>query len=272
MHTFFFFDSRFVLENYVWILCGSNHLKCTVYFLNNPRSNPLPLEFLPKYNYPVMCMSLSAKVLTHRSKTGLLPSLLSSLYTWRVRERLLQRLFLIHSYGHKSFLSLHSSYFPELFSLSPEAHTLPGCCCPSHDPAYMSLSWRFSHYHYPPLVGVVLLVPTQSALAPLTVPPIILDCQFLESRDHAWFFSAAPTLSGPLVGFCGLNIHAFKSSLSGHLGGSVVEHLPSAQGIILETQDRVPRWAPWMEPASPSACASASFCVSLMNKEFKSFK
>ena len=31
---------------------------------------------------------------------------------------------------------------------------------------------------------------------------------------------------------------------------------PSVQGVILETQ--VPRLAPYMEPASPSACASAS--------------
>ena len=48
------------------------------------------------------------------------------------------------------------------------------------------------------------------------------------------------------------------------LGGSVVELLPSAQGMILESRDRVPRRAPCMEPASPSACVSAalSLCVS----------
>ena len=42
--------------------------------------------------------------------------------------------------------------------------------------------------------------------------------------------------------------------------------LPSAQGVILETRDGVLRWAPCMEPASPSACVSASLSVSLMNK------
>ena len=44
--------------------------------------------------------------------------------------------------------------------------------------------------------------------------------------------------------------------------------LPSAQGVILETWDGVPRRAPCMEPASPSTCVSASLsvCVSLMNK------
>ena len=32
-------------------------------------------------------------------------------------------------------------------------------------------------------------------------------------------------------------------------------------GVILETWDRVPHQAPCMEPASPSACVSASLCV-----------
>ena len=41
---------------------------------------------------------------------------------------------------------------------------------------------------------------------------------------------------------------------------------PSAQGVILETRDRVPRQAPCMEPASPSACVSASLSLPLMNK------
>ena len=36
----------------------------------------------------------------------------------------------------------------------------------------------------------------------------------------------------------------------GFLGGSV------AQGVILESPDRVSHWAPGMEPVSPSACVS----------------
>ena len=48
----------------------------------------------------------------------------------------------------------------------------------------------------------------------------------------------------------------------GRLGGSVVEHLPLAQGVILETRDWVPHQAPCVEPASPSACVSASLSVS----------
>ena len=59
--------------------------------------------------------------------------------------------------------------------------------------------------------------------------------------------------------------------MSGRLGASAVEHLPLAQGVILESQDRVPHQAPCMEPASPSAFVSASLSVYLMNKQIKSF-
>ena len=52
----------------------------------------------------------------------------------------------------------------------------------------------------------------------------------------------------------------------GHLGGSVVEHLPLAQVVILGSWDQVPHGAPHREPASPSAYGSASLSVSLMNK------
>ena len=53
----------------------------------------------------------------------------------------------------------------------------------------------------------------------------------------------------------------YGGSLGMGLSGSA---LLSAQGGILETRDGVPRWAPCMEPASPSACVSASLslCVS----------
>ena len=57
-----------------------------------------------------------------------------------------------------------------------------------------------------------------------------------------------------------------QMDLQGHLGGSVVECLPLAQVVILGSWDRVPHQAPRREPASPSACVSASICVSLMNK------
>ena len=41
-------------------------------------------------------------------------------------------------------------------------------------------------------------------------------------------------------------------------------HHDQAQGVILETQDRVPRLAPCMEPAPPSACVCV--CLSWINK------
>ena len=52
----------------------------------------------------------------------------------------------------------------------------------------------------------------------------------------------------------------------GHPGGSVVEHLPLAQDVILDSWDRVPHRAPCMEPAFPSAYVSSSLSVSLVNK------
>ena len=54
--------------------------------------------------------------------------------------------------------------------------------------------------------------------------------------------------------------------LVGCLGGSVVECLPLAQGMISASWDRVLHQAPCREPASPSACVSASLSMSLMNK------
>ena len=54
--------------------------------------------------------------------------------------------------------------------------------------------------------------------------------------------------------------------------GSAVERLPWTQGVTPGSQDRIPRRAPCMEPASPSAWVSASLSVSLMNEYTKSFK
>ena len=54
-----------------------------------------------------------------------------------------------------------------------------------------------------------------------------------------------------------------KSQILGSLGGAAVWRLPLAQGTILESQDRVPRQAPGMEPASSSACVSASLSLSV---------
>ena len=64
------------------------------------------------------------------------------------------------------------------------------------------------------------------------------------------------------------DITFFKRCCEGHLGSSVVEHVPLAQVVILESWDRVSHGASHKEPASLSAYVSAylSLCVSLMNK------
>ena len=53
-----------------------------------------------------------------------------------------------------------------------------------------------------------------------------------------------------------------KTQTLGHLGGSVVASLPSAQVVIPGSWDQVLHQAPCGEPVSPSACVSASLCVS----------
>ena len=50
------------------------------------------------------------------------------------------------------------------------------------------------------------------------------------------------------------------------LGSSVVESLPLAQGMILESQDGVPHQAPCAESTSLSVCVSVSLSVPPMNK------
>ena len=46
----------------------------------------------------------------------------------------------------------------------------------------------------------------------------------------------------------------------------MVECLPWVQVVILGSWDQVLHWAPHRESVSPSACMSASLCVSLMKK------
>ena len=52
-----------------------------------------------------------------------------------------------------------------------------------------------------------------------------------------------------------------RETSEGSLGGAMVWHLPLARGAILETRDLVPRRDSCMEPASPSACVSASLSL-----------
>ena len=52
----------------------------------------------------------------------------------------------------------------------------------------------------------------------------------------------------------------------GRLGGSVVENLPLAQRMVLESQGQLPHQAPCMEPASPSAYVSVSVSLSVSHE------
>ena len=55
--------------------------------------------------------------------------------------------------------------------------------------------------------------------------------------------------------------NTLEGDFRGRLGGSAVQCLPLAQGVILESQDRVlylASWASCMEPASPSASVYVS--------------
>ena len=95
----------------------------------------------------------------------------------------------------------------------------------------------------------------------LLLLPVFLFCQKIGLITPAFFwfmlafYALHPFVSNLLMSFC------LKCYL-GHLGDLAVECLPSAQGVIPGSQDRVPRRAPCMEPASSSVRVSASLCVS----------
>ena len=57
-----------------------------------------------------------------------------------------------------------------------------------------------------------------------------------------------------------------RASLYGYLGGSVVEHLLSAQVMIPGSCDGVLHQAPYGEPDSPSAYVSASLSLCVSHK------
>ena len=65
-----------------------------------------------------------------------------------------------------------------------------------------------------------------------------------------------------------------KEGNGGSLGGSAVWCLPSAQGMILETRDRVPHWAPgaWSLLLPLPMSLPLSLCVTIINKYIKFLK
>ena len=59
--------------------------------------------------------------------------------------------------------------------------------------------------------------------------------------------------------------HEQKMVRVGHLGGSVVEHLPLAQGVTQGSWDQMSPWGS-LQGACFSLCLYLPLCVSLMNK------
>ena len=68
---------------------------------------------------------------------------------------------------------------------------------------------------------------------------------------------------GPLAMALGTMVLICLRKITGQTGGLGGLTPPSAQGLILETQALSPASAPCMEPASPSACVSASLSLSM---------
>ena len=89
----------------------------------------------------------------------------------------------------------------------------------------------------------------------------------LSPAELIFFFFLKSYFNGIASLTCFFQLKSLWKGQPGWLSGLA---LPLAQGLILETPDRVPRRAPCMEPAYPSACISASLSLSLslslMNK------
>ena len=109
------------------------------------------------------------------------------------------------------------------------------------------LLWTFCHQSANRLSLSILYLP--SGIDRIILPRVC-QCCFHQS-----------TMTCVLVRGDGLYVF-----VKGLLGGSVIEHLPLAQVVIPGSWDRDPHQAHHSEPASPSACLSASLSVSLMNK------
>ena len=78
----------------------------------------------------------------------------------------------------------------------------------------------------------------------------------LKSYGSTWLQGVSQMVGVSVLFFLSLLLK-MEMVLKGHLGGSAVECLPSARGMIPRSWDPVPHGAPCLE----SACVSASLCV-----------
>ena len=129
----------------------------------------------------------------------------------------------------------------------------------SHFSFSLSLNWKNEHPStYPAPVmnrwsgtdALWLLVVSQKRFWESVVEP---DCLGLSPH---WFLLAWSR------GISTWHVFSSNNRGEGRLGGSGVEHLPLAQGMIPRPWDWVLHWAPRREPASLSAYVSASLCIS----------
>ena len=95
----------------------------------------------------------------------------------------------------------------------------------------------------------------------------MLNSEGEQSEKATWYMIPTPGYSGKDKAMAAGNVCVVTRRVAGGLlGGLAVERLPLARVVTLGSWDRVPHRVPCMEPASPSACVSASLSVPLMNK------
>ena len=131
-----------------------------------------------------------------------------------------------------------------------------------------------------PLLGALMM--TLGPLIPESSPHLLIgnhnsicnhNSLFPCNLTHLWVLRTEDILcrgKGILPTTCNLEKailgdprRKLESWKRGTLGGSVVEHLPLAQGLIPGSWDQVPQRAPHREPTSLSAYVSTSFsCLS----------
>ena len=94
-------------------------------------------------------------------------------------------------------------------------------------------------------------------------PSLCLPDPLSQQTYSCWAQVWTPS-NPPMLLFGDLALIVFQIIMDplGLPGGSAVEHLPLAKGVILESWNRVPCWAPHGESASPSACLGLFLCVS----------
>ncbi|XP_048963307.1 P2R1A-PPP2R2A-interacting phosphatase regulator 1-like isoform X3 [Canis lupus baileyi] len=97
-----------------------------------------------------------------------------------------------------------------------------------------------------------------NTIRPSICGPLKRKGEIFEDQPKRSFYGTTNVVSSDTTQQSDMNVNVLERN-PGWLSGLVP---PSAQGLILETQDGVPSWDPCRGPASLSACVSASLCIS----------